>query len=397
MVSSVLFFQVNQRLTEIFRYSGKEPFAGLPVIVCRDLYRLPPVKGLPVYSSATSMKGFLALDLWKKFQMVELTEVMRQRGDHDFIRVLNKIREGNISEEVEHTLQARVLETKSYPEHAMHMFAENKPVKRHDETQLNNLDSQLVCIEAINKFPKNINVPHSQIDAIKLRKINETGNLESQLNFKVGSQVMITSNIDTNDRLVNGLVGKVSQFKYSNIVVSVVFDSAELEAMRSDVTARQYHLVPIKKREALFGLRKKSQQPSVKKTQFSLTLSWACTVHKVQGLSLTEGVASFDLESQKSFNQGQMYVTLSRITNINELYLIGKYNKAALKVNESTKREYERLRTEICFESQTQNRVTKSAITISLLNTRSFKTHFRDILMEKQLLDNGILCLTETH
>ena len=171
------------------------------------------------------------------------------------------------------------------------------------------------------------------IDAIKLRKINETGNLESQLNLKVGLQVMITSNIDTNNRLVNGLVGKVSQFKYSNIVVSVVFDSAELEAMRSDVTARQYHLVSIKKREALFGLRKKSQQPSVKKTQFSLTLPSACTVHKVQGLNLTEGAASFDLESQKSFNQGQMYGTLSRITSINDLYLIGQYNKAALKVN----------------------------------------------------------------
>ena len=41
----------------------------------------------------------------------------------------------------------------------------------------NNLDSQLVCIEATDKFPKNINVSDSQIDAIKLRKISETGNL----------------------------------------------------------------------------------------------------------------------------------------------------------------------------------------------------------------------------
>ena len=49
--------------------------------------------------------------------------------------------------------------------------------------------------------------------------------------------------------------------------------------MRSDVTARQYHCVPIKKREALFNLRKNSQQPSVKRTQFPLTLSWDCTVH----------------------------------------------------------------------------------------------------------------------
>ena len=79
----------------------------------------------------------------------------------------------------------------------------------------------------------------------------------------------------------------------------------------------------------------------------------ACTDHKVQGLSLTEEVAIFDLESQKSFNQGQIYVALSRITSINELYLIGKYTKAALKVNES-KKEYEKLRTESYFKSQTQ-------------------------------------------
>ena len=109
MVSSVLFFQVNLRLTEIFRYSGKEPFAGLPVIVCSDFYQLPPVKGSPIHSRTTSVKGFLALDLWKKFQMVELTEVTRQRGDRDFIWVLNKIREGNIDEDVAHNLKARFL------------------------------------------------------------------------------------------------------------------------------------------------------------------------------------------------------------------------------------------------------------------------------------------------
>ena len=52
----------------------------------------------------------------------------------------------------------------------MNTFVENKPVKRHNETHLNNLDSQLVCIEAIDEYPKNINVSDSQIDAIKLRK-----------------------------------------------------------------------------------------------------------------------------------------------------------------------------------------------------------------------------------
>ena len=159
--------------------------------------------------------------------------------------------------------------------------------------------------------------------------------------------------------------------------------------MRSDVTARTYHWVPINKREALFGFRKNKQQPSVKRTQFSLTLSCAFKFHKVQGLRLPEGVISFDLESQKSFNQGQMYDALSKITSITELYLIGKCHKAALKVNESARRDYERLRTENCFKSQTQDKVTESAITILLLNTCS--GHFKG-----KTLDNNMLCLTET-
>ena len=137
------------------------------------------------------------------------------------------------------------METKSYPEHAVYTFTESKPVKRHNETQLNNLDSQLVCIEAIDEFLKNINVLDSQIDVIKLRKISETGNLENQLNLKFGLQVMMTSKIGINDRLVNGLVGSVTQFKHSNNAASFVYvkfndASAGLEAMASDVTARQY-------------------------------------------------------------------------------------------------------------------------------------------------------------
>ena len=83
MVSSVLFYQVNQRLNELFGYSGNEPSEGLPVIVCGDFFQLSLVKGLSV--SAVYIKGFIALDLWRKFQVVELTKVMRQRGDFEFV------------------------------------------------------------------------------------------------------------------------------------------------------------------------------------------------------------------------------------------------------------------------------------------------------------------------
>ena len=41
-------------------------------------------------------------------------------------------------------------------------------------------------------------------------------------------------------------------------------------------------------------------------------LSWACSVHKVQCFSLEAAVVSLDLEKQKSVEEGQMYVGLSR-------------------------------------------------------------------------------------
>ena len=68
------------------------------------------------------------------------------------------------------------------------MFAENKPIKKHNETHLETLDSQLVSIDAVDEFSRNIIVSESQIDAIKQR------------------------NMDIDDRLVSCLVGRVTKF-----------------------------------------------------------------------------------------------------------------------------------------------------------------------------------------
>ena len=205
MVSSMLLYQVNQRLNEIFGYSDQLPFAGMSVIVCGDFYQLPPVRGLPVYSSTTSIKGLLTLDLWHKFKMAELTEVMRQREDYQFINILNKIREGQIDEDVELTLKSRFFNKLSYPENAAHIFAENKPVKQHNEIQLDKMASKLVTIQATEETSRQIKLIESQIEAIKQRKISETANLAYSLKLQTGAQVMLTANVNIEDRLVNGL------------------------------------------------------------------------------------------------------------------------------------------------------------------------------------------------
>ena len=60
------------------------------------------------------------------------------------------------------------------------MFAENKPAKEHNQTQLNTLDTQLILIDAIDEIPKDFFLSESEIDAIKQRKISETENVEGQ-------------------------------------------------------------------------------------------------------------------------------------------------------------------------------------------------------------------------
>ena len=62
-------------------------------------------------------------------------------------------------------------------------------------------------------------------------------------------------------------------------------------------------------------------------------LAWACTIHKVQGLSLEMAVINFDLEKQRGFKCGQMYVALSRVTSTPGMYLTGTYKSNAIKAD----------------------------------------------------------------
>ena len=76
-----------------------------------------------------------------------------------------------------------------------------------------------------------------------------------------------------------------------------------------------------------------------------------------------------------------------------KMYLTGSYTEAALKVDESAKKEYERLRSEGLFRSQSHLAVTETSVSITLLNTCSLKLLVLDITMGDRLLDNDILCL----
>ena len=104
--------------------------------------------------------------------------------------------------------------------------------------------------------------------------------------------------------------------------------------------------------------------PSIKRTQFPLTLAWASIVHKVRGLSFEQGVIDLDLQKQKSFRPGQMYTALSRVQTYDNLYCIGKFVKSAVKVNKDALLEYERLKQNDLFSSIKRNAISCDTVTV---------------------------------
>ena len=98
------------------------------------------------------------------------------------------------------------------------------------------------------KIPPEIKLFKRQIDAINATKISNTGNLACKLEIKNGAQVMLTANVNLEDRLVNGSVG----FKSTDITVKVIYVKFNDEktgkmATQRDNVARQDCWVPIKK------------------------------------------------------------------------------------------------------------------------------------------------------
>ena len=97
---------------------------------------------------------------------------------------------------------------------------------------------------------------------------------------------MLTINIDLENRLVNSLVGKAMYLRYVNDEVKVIYvkfndQNSGQQAVQCDIFARQRNLVPLQKYEKTFPIKKNKLQPSIKRTQFPLVLSWSCTINKL--------------------------------------------------------------------------------------------------------------------
>ena len=152
----------------------------------------------------------------------------------------------------------------------------------------------------------------------------ETGNQKKILTVKV----MITTNINVHDGLPNGAMGTVTNVVIDErtgkmISILVDFDSkhvGQVAIHTSVYKSKNQNAVPIYKPEATYPIHKKTSCQATR-SQFPLTLAWAVTIHKCQGLTLPEIV--IDMTPAKGrFKPGKAYVPFSTVRTLEKLHII---------------------------------------------------------------------------
>lgn len=100
-------------------------FGGVSILAVGDLYQLPPVCQSPVFSTVSDSyaKLYRSGSLWvDEFQIIELDDIMRQRGDSEFCELLCRIRTADHTDLA--TLKSREVtsDMPNYSNHALHVY-----------------------------------------------------------------------------------------------------------------------------------------------------------------------------------------------------------------------------------------------------------------------------------
>ena len=238
---------------------------------------------------------------------------MRQRSDCTFAELLCRVRTNDCTPDDIGILKSRVItaDSPNYPTHALHVYRLNDYANDRNKLTLNTL------APACDQFTiKAMDTAAGQTIHIDLTNLpenrNQTGGLHGTLKLAIGACVMLVANIDVSDGLVNGareVAHIVNTTNHTVTSVLVKFDNQQvgIKAIQASPYRPTFpNAVPIGKHEVVFRAKHK-RGSEITRLQFPLTLAWATTIHKVQGLTLDEIVV--DMKGGR-FNPGQAYVAL---------------------------------------------------------------------------------------
>jgi len=272
------------------------PFGGIQVIMSGDFFQLPPINrndsragGFVVYSNA-----------WRELDptICYLQEQHRQ-DDQQLLEILNAMRAGDVRRRHAELLVERG--DAIPPEGDLtELHTTNVDVDRINQAKLDDIYSD--------EFTYTQSTTGS---ANYVENLQRSVLAPAELRLKQGALVMAVKNA-ADRKFVNGSLGTVVDFDPLTDYPIVEFRSGKTVTMIPDTW------------ELRDGDKKRASI-----SQIPLRLAWAITVHKSQGMTLD--AAKMDLS--KAFVEGMGYVALSRVKNLENLYLAG-LNRMALKVSE---------------------------------------------------------------
>ncbi len=277
-----------------------QPFGGIQLLMIGDLQQLAPVvkeddwKILGKYYDTAYFFSSLALKK-ANFTGIQLQHIYRQ-SDQDFIDLLNKVRDNKLDGNDIRLLNKRFIPNfqPSDDEGYIMLTTHNYQAQQINRLRLNKLNAkkcQFRC-EVEGEFPE-MAYPADEV-----------------LELKTGAQVMFLKNdSSTERRYYNGKIGKVLQINDDSIEVQCSGEAEIIDVERAVWENTKYKLdeKTSEIEEDVVGKFK----------QFPLKLAWAITIHKSQGLTFEKAI----IDARQSFAHGQVYVALSRCTNLEGLVL----------------------------------------------------------------------------
>ena len=337
---------VNQVLKHMRQ--SDEPFGGIQVVVAGDFFQLPPVGS----RGETNREKFAFMsEAWLEagFKICYLTEQHRQNTDEkkDAINldsILNQIRgEEGVSFEAIEALQNTFYQDVDI--NRTRLFTHNVNVNKINEHELALLNGETVTYNAI-----------AHGDNKLVETLKKSVRTSDELTLKVGAKVMFIKN---NNELgvSNGTMGELVGFTTikplkSSSDRSAISDDSEYDDIEDEATdgaddetddtivaidgedepeskalvsTDRYPIIKLNNGRQVIAegeewiVEDENGEILASYTQIPLTLAWAITIHKSQGMTLD--AAEIDLS--KTFELGQGYVALSRLKSLEGLKLLG--------------------------------------------------------------------------
>ena len=146
-------------------------------------------------------------------------------------------------------------------------------------------------------------------------------------------------------------------------------------------------MLPDKESTPIYVQEETSNNSKAIRKQFPLKLAWACTVHKVQGLTVEKAVVSL----RNVFQPGQAYVALSRVVSSKGL-IIRDLNSDSIYCNENIECALSKMPLFLPVRNAEEEYTTS----IILFNIQGLRGNIKNLECDKRLKNADYICLVET-